>query len=248
LNPEESALAAEVARIAAAAGPAIAPAGHEELLRSITDAAKDLFAAAACSLALYEESTDELVFVVASGAGADEVIGLRVPSNAGIVGWVLNSGQPISIENVRTDPRFATDVAESTGYVPTAILAMPLETERATIGVIEVLDRSADGRDTARDMELLGLFARQAALAIENSRVFGDMGRALLKALAGSVEDADLADALRNLAAETSGPEAELVEVARLMQQLGAQNPAQRTLAINVLNEFLDFARSRWRI
>jgi len=80
---------------------------------------------------------------------------------------MLPRGQPIEIADVTRDPRFARDVAESTGYVPRAILAMPLETDRAMLGVIEDLDRRKDGGSGARDMELLALFARQAALAIE---------------------------------------------------------------------------------
>ena len=135
----------DLARTATDLGPALAPAGHEELLRSITEAAKNIFEAAACSLALLDDAQEELTFYVASGAGAEDVIGMRVPVGQGIAGWVVSSGQPIEIADVTRDPRFARDVAETTGYVPRAILAMPLETERAMLGVIEVLDRRADG-------------------------------------------------------------------------------------------------------
>ena len=68
-----------VAALAADLGPALAPVGQLELLRSITAAARELFDAAACSLALLDEAQETLTFHVASGAGAQEVVGQRVP-------------------------------------------------------------------------------------------------------------------------------------------------------------------------
>lgn len=244
MNSDERGSLSEIARIAADAGPALVPVGHDELLRSITDAARSLFSAAACSLALLEDDR-ELVFHVASGAGADEVVGLRVPVNKGIAGWVATSGQPIAIDNVTRDPRFAVDVASDTGYQPRSILAMPLQTDRGLVGVVEVLDRDTTSRDGTHDMELLGLFANQAALAIENSRVFADLGRVLLQAVARTSESADLDAALDAVIAEARGPDRELAEVAALFQELGRAGTAERELAVTVLRQFLSYARAR---
>jgi GAF domain-containing protein len=156
-----------VAALAADLGPALAPVGQLELLRSITAAARELFDAAACSLALLDEAQETLTFHVASGAGAEEVVGQRVPVNRGIAGWVVSSGQPVAVADVAADPRFAAEVAEATGYVPRSVLAMPLQTERDMLGVIELLDQRDDAPAGRRDMELLGLFANQAAIALD---------------------------------------------------------------------------------
>ena len=236
----------EIARTATDLGPALAPAGHEELLRSITAAAKDIFEAAACSLALLDDAQEELTFYVASGAGAEDVVGLRVPVGQGIAGWVVASGQPIEIADVTRDPRFARDVAESTGYVPRAILAMPLETERAMLGVIEVLDRRGSGGSGARDMELLALFARQAALAIENSRVFSELGRALFEAVARA-GGGELGAALDQVARESSGPNPELAELAAHFNFLGQMGPEERIAATRLLGELVAYMRARAR-
>lgn len=244
MNDDVRRLLAELARIAAESGPALMPAGHDELLRSITEAARGVFSAAACSLALLSDDESELVFHVASGTGADEVVGLRVPVDRGIAGWVVTSGQPIAIEDVAADPRFASDVADETGYRPTSILAMPLQTDRRMIGAIEVLDRSAD-RDGSRDMQVLGLFADQAALAIENSRVFEDLGRVLLEALGRIVDDDDLHAALTEVAAGSTGPSRELAEIAGAFRALGEAGPSERRLAASVLHNFLSYARTR---
>lgn len=139
----------------------------DQLLQSVTDLGRVLFRAAACSLAVLEADEEHLVFRAASGAGAAEVIGVRLPVNKGIAGWVVSSGQPIAVDDVRRDPRFARDVAESTGFVPTSILAGPMDSPADTIGVIEVLDRTpAGGRD---DFALLEVLSRHAELCLRMS-------------------------------------------------------------------------------
>jgi GAF domain-containing protein len=79
---------------------------------------------------------------------------------------VLVTGQPLVIDDVSGDPRFSREFAETTGYVPRGIMAVPLLHEERTLGVLEVLDR-ADTRFTLDQMQLLGLFAHQAAIAID---------------------------------------------------------------------------------
>jgi GAF domain-containing protein len=232
----------QVAALAADLGPALAPVGQLELLRSITAAARELFDAAACSLALLDEAQETLTFHVASGVGAQEVVGQRVPVDRGIAGWVVSSGQPVAVADVARDPRFAADVASSTGYLPRSVLAMPLQTEREVLGVIELLDQRADAPAGRRDMELLGLFADQAALAIEASRVFGNLGRALFQAVGlAAAADRDLASALDDLARRAPGPDADLAELAGAFARLGQAGPAERAAATRLVRDFLAF-------
>jgi GAF domain-containing protein len=233
-----------LARLAADVGPALLPAGHLELLESITEAARRLFDAQACSLALLSDDESELRFVMASGVGAEKVRELRIPAGQGIAGWVVMSGQAIAIDDVRRDSRFASSVASDTGYVPTSILAMPLETERRVLGVIEVLDRAAERIAAGHDMELLSVFAGQAALAIESSAVFNDMGRVLLESLAAASHDGDLAGRLREHAERATGPKQELLELASLFQELGTTGTRERRLAVRVVREMLAYARA----
>jgi GAF domain-containing protein len=233
----------QLARLAADVGPILVPVGNEELLRSITDAARQLFNAAACSLALLNETEDELHFIMASGSGAETVIGLRMPAGQGIAGWVLMSGQPMAIDDVQQDSRFASGVAERTGYMPTSLLAMPLETDRGAIGVIEVLDRHREGEAGVHDMTLLSVFARQAALAIESSRVFSDLGRALFEAAAGETDDHELGAALLKYAESAPRPRADLAELAALFYELGRMGADERRVVTRVVNEFVSFLR-----
>ena len=71
------------------------------------------------------------------------------------------------IEDVVADPRFSRETAESTGFVPKGLMAVPLLHEERALGVLEVLDRPSDARFTLAEMELLGLFANQAAIALD---------------------------------------------------------------------------------
>jgi GAF domain-containing protein len=235
---------AQLARLAADLGPALVPIGNEELLRSITEAARQLFDAAACSLALLNETEDELHFIMASGTGADTVIGLRMPAGDGVAGWVLMSGQPIAVDDVSKDPRFAAEVAERTGYVPSSLLAMPLETDRGAIGVIEVLDRRSRGDAGVHDMELLNVFARQAALAIESGRVFADLGRALFQAAASDADGNALGTVLRKQAETAPRPRSDMAELAALFYDLGQMGADERLLVTRVAGEMVTYLRT----
>jgi GAF domain-containing protein len=154
-------------RSAVAVGVLGAEQNYRELLQSIVEVARAIFRAQASSIFLLDDETDELVFEAVAGQGADSLVGQRFPSSQGIAGFVLVSRQPLVIESVLEDPRFSREVAESTGYVPNGLMAVPLLHEERSLGVLEVLDRPSDARFTLSEMELLGLFGNQAAIALD---------------------------------------------------------------------------------
>ena len=154
-------------RDAVAAGVLAAEDGHRELLQSIVEVARGIFGARASSIFLLDADADELVFEAVAGEGASSLIGQRLPSSTGIAGWVLVTRQPLVLEDLQNDPRFARDVAESTGYVPTSLMAVPLLHDEEVLGVLQVLDRPHRERFSLQEMELLGLFANQAAIALD---------------------------------------------------------------------------------
>ena len=108
------------------------------------------------------------MFRAVAGAGSGTLIGTRFPATQGIAGWVLASGEPIVVDDVRRDPRFAEDVAARTGYTPRALMAAPLvAADGQALGVLSVLDRPADESFGVAQMELLSMFARQASIALD---------------------------------------------------------------------------------
>jgi GAF domain-containing protein len=154
-------------RAAIAAGMLPGDQLHRALLRSIVDVARAIFRARAASVFLLDSEADELVFEAVSGEGEESLVGRRFPSSTGIAGWVLVTGQSLVLDDVTADPRFASQAAESTGYVPKAIMAVPLESGERTLGVLEVLDRPSGERFTMAESDLLGMFAAQAAIALD---------------------------------------------------------------------------------
>ena len=130
-------------RAAVAAGVLGAEEEHRALLQSVVEVARAIFAARASSVFLLDEEADELVFEAVSGEGAESLIGQRIPSSTGIAGWVLVTRQPLVLEDVGYDQRFAKDVAESTGYVPKGLMCVPLLHEEKALGVLNVLDRAS---------------------------------------------------------------------------------------------------------
>ncbi|MEO3813312.1 GAF domain-containing protein [Sphaerisporangium sp. B11E5] len=139
---------------------------ERRLLLSIVDVARAVFGAAASSIFLVDEETGELVFEAVSGEGEEHLIGMRFPQGTGIAGWVAASGQPMIADDLLDAP-FARDAAESTGYVPSSIMAAPLFRGEEVIGVLEVLDRSTSFRGELADVDLLSLVAAQAACGLE---------------------------------------------------------------------------------
>jgi len=138
-----------------------------ELLRSIVEVARAIFRARGSSIFLFDEDTDELVFAAVANPEEQSLLGLRIPSSTGIAGWVLSSRTPLVIDDLANDPRFAKDVAEQTGYVPQGLMAVPLLHDERALGVLQVLDRPANSRFSLQEMELLGLFGTQAAVALD---------------------------------------------------------------------------------
>ncbi|MGQ0607185.1 MAG: GAF domain-containing protein [Chloroflexota bacterium] len=174
------------------------------LLQSIVDATVRLFDAEAASIALFEQDPDRLEFRVAAGEQGAGAVGLTVPPTQGIAGFVYSTGQALSLSDVANDPRFNRDAAEQTGYVPRSIAAAPLLDEQGTVGVLQVLDKRGSATFSLNDMELLGVFAAQATVAIGAARVQRDTERLLRSVLAQVGPDLDEAQVDDLVAAATN--------------------------------------------
>jgi GAF domain-containing protein len=155
-------------RAAVAAGVLASEEAHRALLQATVEVARGIFAAKASTIFLYDETTDELVFEAVSGQGSQELLGHRIPSSTGIAGWTLVTRQPLVLEDVTKDPRWGGQaIAEQTGYVPRGLMSVPLLHEEEPVGVLQVLDRPTDARFSLHEMDLLGLFGNQAAIALD---------------------------------------------------------------------------------
>ncbi len=159
------------------------PESEQRLLQSIVDATVRLFDAEASSIALFERDPDRLEFRVASGPQGAGAIGLSVPPTQGIAGYVYSTGEALALSDVASDPRFNRGAAERTGYVPRSIAAVPLAEGDRVLGVLQVLDKRSSPTFGLRDMELLAVFASQAAAAIGATRLQRDLPALLATSL-----------------------------------------------------------------
>jgi GAF domain-containing protein len=178
---------------------------EQDLLQTIVEATVALFEAEASSIALFERDPDRLEFRVAAGAQGQGAIGLSVPPTRGIVGFVYSTGQPLALSDVMSDPRFDRATAERTGYVPRSIAAVPLIDRDQPVGVLQVLDKSTTPTFTLKDMELLAVFATQAAAAIRAARVQRDserLMRAVIERVAEDASEEQVADLVSAAAVE----------------------------------------------
>lgn len=212
----------------------------EAVLRSVVEAAVALFEAEAASIALYEPARNLLVFRVAAGEQGQGVVGLEIAPDRGLVGYVFSSGQALAIADVRTDPRFGRSFAEQTQYVPRSIVAVPLLDERGTLGVLEVLDKRSEASFSLRDIELAGVFARQATVAIRASRVERDVAtllRSVIGALTAGEAPAGGVEALVTAAlADVGDPDDPLWPLVEQIAALRRAGPDQRELLGSLLD------------
>jgi GAF domain-containing protein len=251
-SPASLELLAAIAARAEAAGR-LEPPGGAAVLRSIVDATVVLFDAEAASIALYDAAADRLVFRVAAGAQGQGVVGVSIAPHEGVAGYVFSTGQPIAIVDVAADPRFGASTAEQTGYVPRSILAVPLLDDEASLGVLEILDRRSAEGFGLRDVELAGVFARQATVAIRATRLERDTATLLrdgLRALAGDRATAGDEAAIDELAATATAHLAvdddPVWALADRVARLRAADPGQVTLLADLLDVLIRRAeRSR---
>ena len=157
------------------------PDAPRTLIESVVRTAAGIFEAAAASIALVDRTTSELVFQASWGAGAKEIVGVRLPPGVGIAGSVIESGEGIAVPDCRNDPRFAAQIAKGTGYVPHTMLVVPLRRGDRPIGAMSLLDRRDGEPYGPRDVTRAALFAELALAALDvDPAAFTGLGRTSL--------------------------------------------------------------------
>lgn len=144
----------------------------DRLLEQILDSAIEIMSCSSGSLLLVDPQKEELVFAASRGLIAKELIGERLPIDTGLVGQAVQTRQPI----LATGTQLATDGAEpsseESAHKPRNILVVPLQVQDKVIGVIEVVNRNDKLPFNVEDQQLLTAFNSQAAIAIENARLY----------------------------------------------------------------------------
>jgi signal transduction histidine kinase len=141
------------------------------LLDRITEAAAHVSGSEAASILLFDENQGQLYFESATNLDEPLMRGLIVPVEDSIAGWIVTNGQPVIIDDTQNDPRHFSQVGKATNVTTTSLLGVPLIAKDKVIGALEAINK-IDGHFTQDDQEILMDLGAQAAVAIENARLF----------------------------------------------------------------------------
>jgi signal transduction histidine kinase len=143
----------------------------DTLLFDIVKASADITHAEAASILLYDDTARQLYFQVATNIDEPTMRGLIVPLDKSIAGWIVLNRKSIRIDEANKDDRIFSDVDHTLGYSTKSLLGIPLVTKNKVVGVLEVVNKKR-GRFTDPDESMLTVLGAQAAVAIENARLF----------------------------------------------------------------------------
>ncbi|EMM80944.1 GAF domain protein [Leptospira interrogans str. 2006001854] len=147
----------------------------DELLGIIIETTKDVLNTEGCSLLLYDQNEDCLVFNVAKGTKGDSLTELKVPRGKGIAGMVLETLEPVIVNDAANDPRIYRNIDETVGFVTNNLICVPMSTQGEIQGVLEAVNSLERNEFTKRDIKILQYLSDLAAIAIRNRRLIRDL-------------------------------------------------------------------------
>ncbi len=168
---------------------------RDQLLVETLRWAEGEIGAEACSLLLMDEGGKHLRFEVALGEKGPMLKDFRIEVGKGIAGVVALTGEPVIVDDVLTDPRWAMDIADAIEFQTRSILCVPMSLQDRVVGVIELINKR-EGVFTDQDVQLLTVIAHQAALFLETARLYRELSDRV------DFANAELRDAHRRLSLE----------------------------------------------
>ena len=204
------------------------------LLERIVQAAAEVSGSEAASILLFDDVTQQLYFQVATNLDEPTMRGLVIPLEGSIAGWIVANRKPIRIINAQEDPRHFSNVDRVTAQSTKSLLGVPLITKNKVVGVLEALNKEK-GKFSDGDESMLSVLGAQAAVAIENARLFQQ-----------SDLISEFVHELRTPLASLSTATYLLLrpEMSREQQEQIIRNIHSETLRLNSLaSSFLDLAR-----
>jgi signal transduction histidine kinase len=145
---------------------------HVSLLRKIVFAAKELLDTEAAAIILMDDSSGQLRFAMSTNIKPHLMEEIAIPLEGSIAGWIFTHGEPRVIEDSARDPDHFKGVDKQIDFRTRNLLGVPLRTHKSVIGVVQAINKIDNRRFTDDDILTLRTLASQAAMAIENARLF----------------------------------------------------------------------------
>jgi signal transduction histidine kinase/ActR/RegA family two-component response regulator len=146
-----------------------------EVLSHLMRHANRVTGSVASTLMILDHDTGELVFSVPTGPNSEQLTDIRLPTGKGIAGWVAQNEKYVLVKDAKNDSRFYPEIDKMTGLETKSLLCVPLKAKSKLIGVLEVINKVDGSEFSQEDALLLSIFASQAAMAIENARLYGEL-------------------------------------------------------------------------
>ena len=189
----------------------------------------------------------DLKFLTAIGQVADKLIDLEIPAGKGIAGFVMSSGQPMTISEADREESFYAEVDRKTGFSTQTVLATPLQYEDDVLGVLEYVNRIGDPPFkpfTPEEMDKAAFYADAIAPLVntyENARSFRNLGEKML-----SKDSANDLNELRNwlTGLRETDEHREMMDLALLVREVALGGEAERNLCKEVLESFLRYSEN----
>ena len=162
------------------------------LLQSVLERAVGLLGVSHGELAIYEPEAEELVIAASHNVGKQDTTGTRMAVGEGAMGHVARTGEPLVIPNYG-EWNGRSDQYETVEFV--GVMVAPLLIGGRLVGALAFMDKNPERRFDDEDVRLLNMFARHAAIAIENAQLFTAVRRR-------STEQDALLETLKDLSGE----------------------------------------------
>ncbi len=207
----------------------------DTLLQSLMDVAIELTDAEAASILLLDKKTGELYFEAAT-RNISTMERIPVPLEGSIAGWIVQNAEALVIDNVEQDTRHFAGVDQRINFTTNNILGVPLKIKQRPIGVLEVVNKHHNTSFSRDDISILNILSDQAAVAIENARLFRQ------------------SDELANVVHELRSPMASIIGYSELILMKNDMAPEQLRNGLEsihkeanrlsqMINDFLDLSR-----
>lgn len=142
------------------------------LLNRIAKACVELLETEEASILLIDPATGELHFEATTNMTGGAMAAIPVPLEGSLGGWVVTHGEPLLVEDARSDSRWFGNVDKTLQFETRNLLAVPMKFHHEVIGVVEGVNKRDDKPWTRDDVNTLTALANQAAIAIQNARLF----------------------------------------------------------------------------